>query len=150
MSPIRSLMLAVSLLAIAAGPAGAASSAASSASDSASDSVGSISKSITNSSDSSSGDKKVAAGDYKLVQMVAVADQPAMLKLRLRGADGSEFLLALPRQAAENGQLAEGQTITARERPYGLELVAAAQGKTFFLLVDDAWHQELASHPVVL
>ena len=134
-------------------PAVAASSAASSASDSASDSVGASSRSITDSSDSSSGNKKVAAGDYKVIEMAAVDGQPNMLRLRMQAtAEGRKdaFTLLLPRHAAENGHLAEGQVVTANARPYGLELVAAADQKAFFLLVDDDWHQELASHPVQL
>lgn len=155
MTPIRALAtvpLTFLLLATAILPALAASSAASSASDSASDSVGSSSKSITQSSESSSGDRKVAAGDYKVIELAAAAGQPGMVKVRLQAtADAkAEFFMTLPRQAAENGHLAEGQVLTANARPYGLEWVAAADKKAFFLLVDDDWHKELASHPVTL
>ena len=148
-----SSVLLVLLCGTGIGAAMAASSAASSASDSASDSVGASSKSITESSDSSSGNKKVAAGDYKVIEMAAVDGQPGMLRLRMQAmADGREdaFTLLLPRHAAENGHLAEGQVVTANARPYGLELVAAADRKAFFLLVDDDWQDELASHPVQL
>ncbi len=134
--------------AMAGAPAWAASSAASSASDSASDSSGSISKS----SDSSSGDKKVAAGDYKVIDVAAVAGRPRMVRVQLAAAaeGGKTFFVTLPRVAAENGHLAEGQVVTAKARPYGIELLAAADEKAFFLLVEDDWHKELASHPVTL
>ncbi|MDY0744861.1 hypothetical protein SNE35_10105 [Paucibacter sp. R3-3] len=133
-------------------PALAASSAASSASDSASDSVGASSKSITQSSNSSSGDRKTAAGDYKVIEMAEAEGQPGMLRLRLQAAadETNEFFLTLPRQAALNGHVATGDIVRANERPYGLEFAAAADNKAFFLVVDDDWHKELQSRPVTL
>ena len=148
--------LAVSVLSaalLASAPARAESSAASSASDSVSDSVGSISTSINGSSNSSSGDKKVAAGDYKVIDMAAVDGQPGMVRLHLlAAAEGAkdEFFLTLPQQAVANGHVAQGNVITANARPYGLEFAAADTKKAFFLVVEDDWHRELASHPVAL
>ena len=146
--------LAMTLLASALlSPAAyAASSAASSASDSASDSVGASSKSITQSSDSSSGDRKVAAGEYKVIEMAEVEGHPGMVKLRLQAAadEKTEFFLTLPRQAALNGHVAEGGVVRANERPYCIEFAALADNKAFFLVVDDDWHKELQSHAVTL
>jgi hypothetical protein len=149
-----SLLLCAALAFAAPLPALAGSSAASSASDSLSTSVGSISTSIEKSSASSTTDeKKVADGDYQLLEMAELAERPGMLRLRLQalaGADKQEFFLLLPRQAAEAGRLAEGKIVTAQQRPYGLEFAAAETKAAFFLVLDDAWHRELQSHPVVL
>jgi hypothetical protein len=138
----------------------------SSAASSASTSMGSSSASLGKSSDSSSSKERVAQGDYTIVDMVAVDDQPDMLRLRLEAVAASTapdqapaqararpepFFLMLPRAAAERAQLAAGQTVSALHRPYGLAFVAAnAAGHAgpFFLVLDDAWHRELESRPV--
>ncbi|MBI2753341.1 MAG: hypothetical protein HYX46_07485 [Betaproteobacteria bacterium] len=98
----------------------------------------------------------MAHGYYTVVEMVAMADRPDMLRLRLQPVDpttAQEFVLLLPRQAAERGQLATGQTIAAEHRPYGLALAAmspAGETAPFFLVLDDDWYRELESRPVVL
>jgi hypothetical protein len=128
----------------------------SSASSASSESIGSVSTSIGKSSDSSSGKDKVAQGQYKVIEMAEVAQQPGMVRVRLQGiatAQNEEFFLTLPRQAAERGQLAEGQVVEAQQRPFGLAFAAldtAGNASPFFLVLDDAWHRELESRPVVL
>lgn len=131
----------------------AESSIASSASNSVSTSVGSASTSIEKSSESSTGgNKRVAVGDYRLIELAELPERPGQLRLRLQAlAQGAgEFYLLLPRQTAEQGALARGQVVTARERPYGIEFARADLGQAFFLVLDDAWHRELQSRPVVL
>jgi hypothetical protein len=98
----------------------------------------------------------VAQGHYTIVEMVAMAERPDMLRLRLQPVDATaaqEFVLLLPRQAAERGQLVTGQTIAAEHRPYGLALAAlnpAGDSAPFFLVLDDDWYRELESRPVVI
>jgi hypothetical protein len=128
----------------------------SSASSASSESIGSVSTSIGKSSDSSSGKDKVAQGQYKITEMAEVAQQPDMVRVRLQGiaaAQTEEFFLTLPRHAAERGQLAEGQVVEAQHRPFGLAFAAldtTGNVNPFFLVLDDAWHRELESRPVVL
>lgn len=130
--------------------------AGSSTSSASSESVGSSSTSIQKSSDSSSGKDKVAQGQYKVIDMAEVAQQPDMVRVRLQGiaaAQTDEFFLVLPRQAAERGQLSAGQVVEAQHRPFGLAFAAldtAGNANPFFLVLDDAWHRELESRPVVL
>lgn len=129
----------------------------SSASSASSTSVGSSSASIEKSSNSSSTKDKVAQGQYTVLEMTAVVQQPDMLRLRLQAvAQGqiaaSEFFLLLPRQAVERGQLDVGQVVAAEHRPYGLAFATVtAAGSTatpFFLVLDDAWFGELESRPL--
>jgi len=139
---------------VSAMPALAESSAASSASDSVSTSVGSISGSIKNSSNSSSKTTDVAEGDYKVIEVAAVSEQPGTVRMKLqavndRGADG-EFFLYLPQDAVEQGRLAQGRIVTAHQRPYGVEFTSAATQKPFFLVLADEWYRELKSNAVVL
>jgi hypothetical protein len=88
--------------------------------------------------------------------MAEVAQQPDMVRVRLQGiaaAQTEEFFLTLPRHAAERGQLAEGQVVEAQHRPFGLAFAAldtTGNVNPFFLVLDDAWHRELESRPVVL
>lgn len=139
-------------LAVAAMPAGA-SSVGSSASDSLSTSVGSFSDSIENSSKSSTGDDKVAEGDYRVVDVAALDERAGTLRLTLQAtgvAGDGEFFLYVPRKAFEQGRLARGEVVTARDRSYGMEFARADNREPFFLVMKDGLHRELASHPVVL
>ena len=144
------------------------SDSTSSASSAASTSIGSSSTSIEKSSNSSSTKDQVKQGKYTVVEMTAMLQQPDMLRLRLQpvttqpvaGEDpaqspvqteASEFVLLLPRQAAQRGELAIGQVILAEYRPYGLAFAApaaAGSSQPFFLVLDDAWFRELESRPI--
>ncbi len=128
----------------------------SSASSAASQSVGSVSTSLEKSSGSSSSKERVAQGNYTVVEIVAAAEQPDVMQLRMQAvspAATKEFVLLLPRLAAEQAQLAAGQTIAATQRPYGLALATvntAGVASPFFLVLEDDWYRELESRPVVL
>jgi hypothetical protein len=96
----------------------------------------------------------VAQGQYTIVEVMALADQPDMLRLRMQAVaptETGEFFLLLPRQTAERQQLAAGQLISAEHRPYGLAfatLDAAGSTSPFFLVLDDDWFRELESRPI--
>jgi hypothetical protein len=148
------LSLASALSLVATPPALALSSTASSASEGASASVGSLSDSVRRSSNSSASDNKVAEGDYRIIDVARVAEQPGTVVLKLQAlADASpagELLLHLPQQAIDQSGLAAGQVVSARLRPYGVEFAKAADGTAFFLALSDGWMRELQSHPVSL
>ena len=150
--PLRAAAAALTLAAL--GPSAlAASSAASSASDSVTASVGSSANSIQGSSNSSTGNGRVAQGDYTLVQVAALDDQPGMMRLRLEPlaqTAGEGFFLILPQQALADSQLVEGQRVSAHHRTYGVEFAAALTQQAFFLVLDDAWYRELRTRAVVL
>ena len=90
----------------------AESSAASSISDSISQASGSISDSLKGSSHSSSPDNKQAQGDYKVIDVAEVADQPGVVELHLMpvatNKAGEEIYLRLPRAAADQGHVGNG------------------------------------------
>ena len=139
----------VALIALlAATPARASGSSASSASSEAgSASVGSLSTSFEASSKSSTGDEKVSAGDYRLIEVAESAGRPDALRLKLQAVPGTgaagEFFLHVPRVTAERHGVASGQVVSASERPYGIEFALGAPRQAFFLLMDDAWYREL-------
>jgi len=146
-------------VALALAALGAQADSTSSAVSSTSASLGSSSTSLGKSSDGSSSSKdKVAQGPYTIVEMLALADQPDRLQLRMAPvADAAPaapatagFTLTLPRETAERARLAVGQVITAEHRPYGLAFATGAAGAQtpFYLVLDDAWYRELASRPV--
>lgn len=143
-----SLTTAISLTLIAM-PALADST--SSASSAASTSVGSSSTSLETSSNSSTGKKQVAQGAYTLVDMVALADKPDMLRLRMLGqgpGQTAEFSLLMPRETAERAQLVAGQTLHALARTYGVAFAASDTASPFFLVLDDAVYREVDSRPL--
>ena len=150
-TPFASLALLLSAFAL---PAMSASSTASSASDSASSAVSSGSDSLKKSSDSSSKTTTAAAGDYEVMAVTAVAERPGTVRMRLQAvADRSvegEYFLYVPQQTVDQGQLAAGQLVTARPRPYGLEFAKGDSGRAFFLVLNDEWTLDLPSHAVAL
>lgn len=156
-SPTRALLLCAAIICTSTSGAWAASTSAVSVSDSVATSVGSASTSLQGSSNSSSGRDKVAEGDYKIITVTAIADEgkdSAMLRLTLQAragaGDAGPLFLLLPQATWAGSGLATGHTITARHRPYGLEFAQARTGQAFFLVLDDDWHRELHSRPVVL
>jgi hypothetical protein len=144
------LRRAAALTALAAAiaiPAQAGSSA-SSASSAGSDISGSISNSISGSSKSSNGDdKKVAAGQYRVIDVVEVAGKPGTTRLKLQN-EGNEFFLDLPKAALAQRALPTGSLVQVNERPYGYEFAYADTRQAFFLALDDAWQPELRSHAI--
>jgi hypothetical protein len=134
----------------------AASSVGSSVSDSLTQSSGSVSDSVKGSSHSSSPDNKQVAGDYKVIDMAAVADKPGFVELHLMrvaaGADaGAEIYLKVPREAAAQGHVATGGTVTALQRPYGIEFATTQQPRAaFFLALADDVARDTKMAPVAL
>lgn len=116
------------------------------------DSTSSASSASSTSIGSSSNKERVAQGQYTILEMTALAQQPDTVRLRLQAlADASEFFPLLPRAATERAQLATGQVVSAEHRPYGLAFatVGATAGQTpFFLVLDDDWFRELESRPI--
>ncbi len=153
----RRLMHRIALAALVAGafatPAWA--DPASSASSASSQSIGSISGSIERSSKSSSGDRNVAEGEYRIMEVAEVAERPGTQRLKLQavkaaGTADDEFFLYLPQQVVEQGRLAEGGVVMARQKPYGLEFAHAKTLKGFFMALKDEWYRELQTRPVSL
>jgi hypothetical protein len=132
----------------------AESSAASSISDSISQASGSISDSLKGSSHASSPDNKQVKGDYKVIDMAEVADKPGFVELHLvpaTGANaGAEVYLTLPRAAAEQGHVGTGATVTALQRPYGIEFAANQPHAAFFLALADDVARDMKMAPVSL
>ncbi len=123
------------------------------ASSAGSASSASVSESIGSSSGSSSSDKKVAEGDYRVIEVAQAADRPQMLRLKLRAAEpasGHEFFLYLPDKALRNQPLVAGDLVQAHQRPYGFEFAHADTRQAFFLVLNDDWTRELESHVVAL
>ena len=138
----------LSLLAAALASPVYAESFASSASSAGSASSGSVSDSISGSSKSSSGDdKKVAAGQYRVIDVAEAPGKPGAARLKLRG-EGNEFFLDLPKAALAERALPAGALVQVSERPYGYEFAFADTRKAFFLALHDAWQRELGSHAI--
>jgi hypothetical protein len=123
-----------------------ADSIASSAAGAGSASSGSVSDSFKQSSGSSSGGERRAEGRYR-VTAVAQADAGRLqLTLAREGAETVE--LTLPQQALAARGLAVGDEVQATPQPYGIAFAHADTGTAFFLVLEDAWHRELAAHVV--
>jgi hypothetical protein len=149
---LSSALLLASLVAAIAAPAHA-DSIASSASSAGSASSGSISDSIGGSSNSSNHDKRVAAGDY---QVIDVAQAPAKVnttRLTLRAvAAGAvqDFTLDVPDRALAARQVAAGAVVHVNQRVYGYEFAYADTRQPFFLALQDDWYRELGSRQVTI
>lgn len=162
MRPISTRMAAAGLLSAALALPCLADSVASSASSAGSASIGSSSDSVKGSSNSSSGKTKLAEGDYRVLQVVALADRPGMLQITLQGVlpagspttapDGAAgtLWLTLPGQALAQRALVVGDVVSARQRPYGVEFAHAVPREAFFLVLTGDWPRDLDPQPVTL
>ncbi|MDT9001582.1 hypothetical protein RQP53_20060 [Paucibacter sp. APW11] len=146
---VRALLLGSAML---LGGLASASSLVS-AIDSLSTSLGSASDSIQSSSQSSTGGRRVAAGDYRIIevaQLPSQADGAQFARLQLQGSEGQTFYLRLPLATLQQAALAAGTGVSASERPYGLAFSRQGEAAPFYLVLDDDWYQELRSRPVRL
>jgi hypothetical protein len=147
----RALLLATLAGALAA-PA-SADSFTSSASSAGSASSGSISDSIGTSSNSSSHDKRVAAGDYRVIDVAQAPAKPNTTRLTLRAVDAGaqrEFTLDVPDRALAARGVGAGALVHVNERVYGYEFAYADTKQPFFLALQDTWYRELGSRQVTI
>lgn len=145
----RALPTALALaLALAATPAAQADSFVSSAAGAGSASSGSVSDSLKQSSGSSSGGERRAEGRYRVTE-VAQADA-GRLRLTLQRDGAEPVALTLPEQALAARPVRVGDEVQATPQAYGVAFAHADTGRAFFLVLEDAWHRELAARPVRL
>lgn len=140
MKPLFPLILA--LLALPA-LTHAASSAVASASDGVSLSSNASGHSSRRSSQSST--RAVAQGDYRVTQVAAAEAGHQWVTLQRADDASTELRLRMADAVVAAGGLVAGQRVTARDRPYGVELARTDTRTAFFLLIDDDWAGELAT-----
>ncbi|TFW20799.1 hypothetical protein E4L96_09865 [Massilia arenosa] len=148
-----SRVLGPGLLAAACALPAHADSVASSASSAGSASSASVSDSIGGSSNSSSGDRRVAGGQYRVIDIAQAPGKAGKTRLTLRAvAEGPvrEFFLDLPERALTERAVAKGAVVQVNERAYGYEFAHADTQRPFFLALHDDWYRELASRPVTI
>lgn len=143
-------LLAIAGLALAAsGQAGSLGASSAAGGSSASGSSAS-----SEASSDSSRRQRAAAGPYRITEVAALTDRPGQVRLQLQAlaADAPEpdHVLVLPQAVVVQNGLAAGQVVTARPEAYGTAFALGVAAPAFFLVLDDAWQQELASRPVQL
>ena len=134
-------------------PVHAASTAASSASSAGSASSGSVSDSIGSSSNSSGDDRRVAAGEYRVIDVAAAPGKPNTTRMTLHAATAGatrEFTLDVPNRALAQRAVAKGELMQVNEREYGYEFAHADNRQAFFLALEDNWYRELGSQKVAI
>ena len=134
-------------------PVHAASTAASSASSAGSASSGSVSDSIGASSNSSGDDRRVAAGEYRVIDVAAAPGKPGTTRMTLQAAAAGatrEFTLDVPNRALAQRGVAKGELVQVNEREYGYEFAHADDKRAFFLALEDNWYRELGSQKVAI
>ena len=146
--------LPLALLLVTGAAACWADSVASSASSAGSASLGSISDSSKGSSKSSTGGTKVAEGDYQVIEVAHLAEQPGMLRVKLQATAQSDhqgaLWLTLPAQALTQRALLAGDVVNASNRPYGVAFAYGDSHTAFFLLLADDWRGDVDPQRVVL
>lgn len=151
-APFHRLFCTVALAAACATPA-LADSFASSASSAGSASSASISDSIGASSDSSGNDKRVAAGQYRVIDVAAAPHKPDTTRMTLRATTPGatrEFHLDVPNRALAARTVNAGELVQVNERAYGYEFAHADNGQSFFLALQDEWYRDLGSRKVAI
>lgn len=151
-APIFSRTLGLAVFAAACTLPAHAESFASSASSAGSASSASISDSISDSSTSSSGDDKVAAGEYRVIDVAQSPNKKDTTRLTLSAAAGdvNTFHLDVPNRALAERQVNAGEVIRVNQRVYGYEFAYADTQRPFFLALQDAWYNDLASRKVTI
>ena len=140
-------LVLITTLALAAATAAQADSFVSSAAGAGSASSGSVSESFKQSSGSSSGGERHAEGRYRVTE-VARAEEAGKLRLTLRRDGAVTVELTLPRQALAARAVNVGDEVQATPQPYGTAFAHADTGQAFYLVLEDAWHRELAARVV--
>lgn len=136
------------LAVVMASPLAQATSLASSASQAGSSAASSASDSLQGSSRSSSGEPR-AEGRYRVTEVAQAGAGRTRLTLQAEGPERPEpLLLTLPQQALAERDLQVGDAVQATPRAYGIEFAHADTRTAFFLVLDDAWHRELAARPL--
>jgi len=151
-SPFRHALTIAALAAACAVPAHA-DSVASSASSAGSASSASISDSIGGSSNSSNRDRRVTAGDYKVIDIAQAPGKAETTRLTLRpvaGTPAQEFTLDVPNRALAARAVDAGAIVHVNERVYGYEFAYADTRQPFFLALQDDWYRELGSRQVTI
>lgn len=151
-SPLRHALAIAALAAVCASPAHA-DSVASSASSAGSASSASISDSIGGSSNSSNRDRRVTAGDYKVIDIAQAPGKAETTRLTLRpvaGTPAREFTLDVPNRALAARAVDAGAVVHVNERVYGYEFAYADTKQPFFLALQDDWYRELGSRQVTI
>lgn len=154
-SPIfRALSLAAAVAAFAACAVPShATSFTSSASSAGSASSGSVSDSIGSSSNSSGDDKKVAAGEYRVIDVAQAPAKPDTTRMTLRAVAAGparEFHLDVPNRALAQRPVNAGELVQVSERAYGYEFAHADTKRSFFLALQDDWYRDLGSRKVTI
>ena len=147
------LRLAVATTALGLTLQAQAESFASSASSAGSASSGSVSDSLGDSSNSSSGDKrKVADGNYRILEIGITPDRADRTRLTLQreGEGQQRVVLDMPQSTFTQQKLAAGDALYAQNRVYGIEFGRIDNRQPFYLVLADEWYGELASRPVTL
>jgi hypothetical protein len=130
-----------------------ADSAASSASSAGSASSGSISDSIGSSSNSSHNDRRVAAGQYRVIDVAQAPAKAGTTRVTLRavaGGPATEFWVDVPDRALADRRVDKGAVVQVNERVYGYEFAYGDTNKPFFLALQDEWYRELSSRKVTI
>lgn len=133
-----------------------ADSFTSSASSAGSASSASISDSISDSFGSSSNsgeEKRVAAGEYRVINVAQAPAKPDATRMTLRATAAGpirEFYLDVPNRALAERRVNAGELVRVNERVYGYEFAHADDQRPFFLALQDDWYRELGSHKVAI
>jgi hypothetical protein len=149
MSLSLSFRLAVAGAALGLALQANAESFASSASSAGSASSGSVSDSLSGSSNSSKGDRKVADGDYRIIQIAATPERAGRTRVTMQADNAQDrIVLDLPQSTFDQQGLAAGDVMYAHNRVYGVEFGRGDTHQPFYLVLADEWYGELASRPV--
>ena len=145
--------LALALAAAACTLPAHADSVASSASSAGSASSGSISDSIGGSSNSSHNDRRVAAGQYHVIDVAQAPAKAGTTRVTLRavaGGPATEFWVDVPDRALADRRVARNEVVQVNARVYGYEFAYGDTKQPFFLALEDDWYRDLASRKVTI
>jgi hypothetical protein len=116
-------------------------------------SSGTIPDSTGGSSNSSHGARRVAAGQYRVIDVAQAPAKAGTTRVTLRavaGGPATEFWVDVPDRALADRRVDKGAVVQVNERVYGYEFAYGDTNKPFFLALQDEWYRELSSRKVTI
>ncbi|MGZ5183023.1 MAG: hypothetical protein ACXWC2_21305, partial [Ramlibacter sp.] len=96
-------------------------------------------------------DRRVAAGDSRVLDVAQAPAQANTTRLTRRAAAGADpFTLDVPDRALAERSVAAGALVQVKERAYGYDFAYADTKQPFFLALQDDWYRELGSRQVTI
>ena len=119
--------------------------------DSFTSSASSAGSASSGSSKSSSGGEKVAAGDYRIIDVAQTPGRAGSARIALQGDRPEQrIVLDLPQTVVDKQGLGRGDLVNVQHREYGLAFARGDSRQAVYLVIADDVYDELKARRVTI